>query len=209
MRFKYPRTFHVPWSPGKTDSSDKTLNDITHFKSRGIVVTEKMDGENTTIYHDGYCHARSIDSGSHPSRDIIKKIAGEIGHRIPTGWRLCGENLFAKHSIHYKELPAYFLIFNIWNDENTCLSWKETVKFCKFFNMKHVPVLFHGMWNRYELNKIEEVISTSNSEGYVIRYASHFKYENFTKSTAKWVKKDHVQCSEHWMHQPMIKNNLK
>ena len=31
-----------------------------------------MDGENSTIYPDGYTHARSIDSAHHPSRSHLK-----------------------------------------------------------------------------------------------------------------------------------------
>lgn len=42
---KYPRTPHLPWSPGAT-SDDKYIQDLNSFKGRKIVITEKMDGEN-------------------------------------------------------------------------------------------------------------------------------------------------------------------
>ena len=54
---KYPRTFHLPWSPGAT-SDDKMLDGIDHFFGCECVITEKLDGENTTIYYNGYFHAR-------------------------------------------------------------------------------------------------------------------------------------------------------
>ena len=60
-RIKYPRTPHFPWSPGATDD-DKILQDLSVFDKQPVVITEKMDGENTTIYADGYIHARSLDS---------------------------------------------------------------------------------------------------------------------------------------------------
>jgi len=44
---------------------------------REVVVTEKMDGENTTMYCDNI-HARSIDGRHHPSRDWVKMTVGEI-----------------------------------------------------------------------------------------------------------------------------------
>jgi hypothetical protein len=60
MRIKYPRTPHLPWSPGAT-SDDIYQGNTSYFENKVVVVTEKMDGENTSIYRD-FVHARSIDS---------------------------------------------------------------------------------------------------------------------------------------------------
>jgi len=46
-RTKYPRTPHLPWSPGRFQE-DVILADSTQFMRKTVVVTEKMDGENTT-----------------------------------------------------------------------------------------------------------------------------------------------------------------
>ncbi len=43
-RIKYPRTFHLPWSPGLT-KDDKRIENLDGFIGREVVVTEKMDGE--------------------------------------------------------------------------------------------------------------------------------------------------------------------
>ena len=60
---KYGRTFHLPTSPG-VGSDDKIIQDLTHMRAADeVVFTEKMDGENTTIFSGG-CHARSPDSGA-------------------------------------------------------------------------------------------------------------------------------------------------
>ena len=90
---KYPRTYHLPWSPGATDD-DRVLTDEeleANFVGRMVVVTEKMDGENTTMYND-YIHARSLDSASHPSREWVKNLHAQIQWQIPDGWRICGES---------------------------------------------------------------------------------------------------------------------
>jgi len=100
--------------------------DTSVLAARDVVVTEKMDGENTTLYSDGL-HARSVDSRHHPSRAWIKAFHAQWRHLIPEGWRLCGENLFAQHSIHYERLPSYFMLFSIWDEHNHCLSWNETL----------------------------------------------------------------------------------
>jgi hypothetical protein len=69
MRIKYPRTLHLPWSPG-VSSDDRVLHDLSCFTNKEVVVTTKMDGENTTLYADVF-HARSIDGRHHSSRDWL------------------------------------------------------------------------------------------------------------------------------------------
>ena len=48
IKTKYPRTYHVPWSPGAT-SDDKKLPEQWFYADgwagSEIVITEKMDGE--------------------------------------------------------------------------------------------------------------------------------------------------------------------
>ncbi len=61
-KYKYHRTPHLPFSEGAT-SDDKILKTDDHFyRMEDVVVTIKMDGENTTVYPDGTFHARSIAS---------------------------------------------------------------------------------------------------------------------------------------------------
>src|SRR4051812_817732 len=102
QRIKYPRTYHFPWSPGLS-GDDKVQRDLSRLRTAEVVVTLKMDGESATIGSGGYSHARSIDSGPHPSRDHIRALAARIGHDLPPGWRIVGENLMARHSIVYDD----------------------------------------------------------------------------------------------------------
>lgn len=146
-RVKYPRTFHLPSSPGKTaDDRTMTVPDEV-FGTAEVVVTEKMDGENTTFYRD-HLHARSIDYSPHPSRDRVRALHASIACDIPEGWRLCGENLYAVHSIAYEALPAHFLLFSIWDDRNQCLSWDETILWGTLLGLQIVPVLYRGPWDQ-------------------------------------------------------------
>src|SRR3972149_1207672 len=114
-RHKYPRTFHLPWSEGATpDDKTHTYQAIERmFGGEQVVVAEKADGENTTIYSDGTCHARSTGDKSHPSRSYVRRKAVEVGCELPKGWRLVGENMYARHSIAYNELPDYFVLFGV------------------------------------------------------------------------------------------------
>ena len=129
MLKKYPRTFHLPWSRSRTDD-DKILRTVRHFEGKEVVVTEKLDGENTTLYRN-HIHARSLDSKDHASRHWVKMLHGTISFHIPEGWRICGENVYALHSIYYEQLTSYFYVFSIWNENNECLSWDETVEWAE------------------------------------------------------------------------------
>jgi ATP-dependent RNA circularization protein (DNA/RNA ligase family) len=206
MLRKYPSTFHLPWSKGITND-DKVLKSISHLSGKPVIITEKMDGENTTIYHGGYCHARSLDSGYHESRTCVKKLAGEIGHLIPDGWRICGENMYAKHSIEYDNLEDFFLVFSVWDENNRCLTWKQTLEFCDKLGLKTVPVLYWGLWN--DSTKFHLSVDERKSEGYVVRVDEPFHFSNFSNNVAKYVRKNHVQTNEHWLQQQLVKNKLK
>jgi len=207
-RKKYNRTFHLPFSLGQTDD-DKTLSDCSIFEGKDVVVTVKVDGENSNYYSDGYFHARSLDSKSHESRDYVKKYLKERVD-LPKNWRICGENLYAKHSIHYTNLKGYFYIFSIWNELNECLSWDDTLE---WGNLMYIPVvdeLYRGIWDE---GKIKSLYTSFHNgcecEGFVVRTVGSFKYEDFQKNVAKFVRKNHVITSNHWMQEKIIKNILQ
>ncbi|WP_211767419.1 RNA ligase family protein [Kutzneria sp. CA-103260] len=126
MRIHYPRTPHLPWSPGAA-ADDLRTTDLSGFAGREVVVTEKLDGENTTLYRDGL-HARSLDSAHHPSRAWVKSLHGKVASAIPAGWRVCGENMYARHSVPYDRLDSWFYAFSVWAGDR-CLSWDATVRF--------------------------------------------------------------------------------
>ena len=205
---KYPRTFHLPWSEGATND-DKVLKNVDYFLNKEVMVSVKLDGENASLYNN-YLHARSIDSKDHPSRHWLKQLQQQIGYKIPDNWRICGENLFAQHSIPYNNLPSYFLAFSIWNENNICLSWDDTVDFLNELELLHVPILYHGIWDE---EKIKQCFigntEYGKQEGYVVRIADSFNYNDFNKYVAKFVRKSHVQTDNHWMHSEVIKNKLK
>ncbi|MCA9681555.1 MAG: RNA ligase family protein [Myxococcales bacterium] len=205
-RFKYPRTRHLPWSPGA--SSDDLIADRTAgFAGRRVIVTEKMDGENTTLYRD-HLHARSIDGRHHPSRNWVKALHGRIAGEIPEGWRLCGENLYALHSIAYTTLSSYFMLFSVWNESNRCLDWDSTREWAALLGVETVPVLYDGVFDEDWLRGLEQRMDLERCEGYVVRLAEGFAYGDFGDSVAKWVRANHVQTDQHWMHREVVANGL-
>jgi hypothetical protein len=202
--YKYPRTPHLPWSPGRT-SDDKTLDNVDHFAGQELVATIKYDGENTTMYSD-HIHARSLDSKDHESRHWVKAFHAGIRHLIPAGWRVCGENLFAKHSLKYEDLQSYFYGFSVWDERNVCLSYMDTEEI--FNDLGIISVLSFASGNLEKIDREFHKYFTEKCEGYVVRLAGEFRYEDFERSVAKYVRAGHVQTDEHWMYQEVIPNKL-
>lgn len=205
--YKYPRTPHLSFSPGVNEDDIKNRETLDEaFEMDHCVLTEKMDGENTTLYPD-YIHARSLDSKDHPSRHWIKGFWSNIRYQILDGYRICGENMYAKHSIFYENLPSYFLGFSMWY-EDTCLDWNETQDWFDKLGIVSVPVLYVG---NGAVSKLKQILTHPNHnkrEGYVIRTSGSFNYYDLQYYVAKWVRPNHIQTDEHWMSQPVVPNKL-
>ena len=213
--FKYNRTFHLPWSPGST-SDDKVAKDISFILNNEIIITEKMDGSNTSL-ESGGCFARTHSGPpSHASFDGLKALHASIKHKIPDGVQLFGEWLFAKHSISYEQLPNYFMLFNVRNLlDDVWYSWEEVQLWADEIGVPTVPLLFEeSLSTEKELkSKIDELVAQPSAcggerEGVVVRIKESFTDSAFSQCVMKWVRKDHVQTSEHWKNQTIIKNKL-
>lgn len=204
---KYPRTYHLPWSNLLKD--DRMLKDDSHFIGKRVIGTLKMDGENTTAYND-YIHARSLDSSSHETRKWVKGLWARFSYMLDDNMRVCGENLYAVHSVKYDNLKSYFMMFSIWCDNN-CLSWDETIEYAGILGLETVPVIYDGIYDRDAIIKSFAPYEKEN-EGYVVRIADEFKYIDFRRSIAKYVRPEFRQALNnshgHWISKKVEVNGL-
>lgn len=206
---KWPRTPHLLWSGG-VGPGDISV-DITELMKAPYVVTEKLDGECTTMTRE-FVHARSGDSADHPSRHEVKRLWGEIGWQIPKDWYLVGENVYAKHSISYPLVESpYFYLFAV-HVRGEVLSWEETELIAELFGIKTVPALAvvqdrHGLlqWDATQLKPMGSEYG-DEIEGIVARPYDRFMLDEWSRVSAKYVRPGHVQTDEHWMSLPIVKN---
>ena len=209
---KYSRTYHMPFSPGAT-ADDKVHESLKAFTGKRVIGSVKMDGEGFTLYAD-HCHARSLDSKHHPSRDWIKAFWNAVRWDIPPEWRVCGEYMFAQHSIPYSALPSYFLGFSVWDERNCALPWDETLEWFDLIGsatgqrIVPAPVVYDDVFDERRIRALCERLVSEGQEGLVIRLADGFPYRDFRTCTAKYVRKNHVQTDEHWMHGEIVRNGL-
>lgn len=212
---KYNRTPHLPWSPGGTND-DKRIESLGGLLHVPIIITEKMDGSNVCL-ESRSVYARSHSGPpSHPSFDALKALHSQIRHLIPVGVQVFGEWLYAKHSIHYTNLPSYLMLFSVRTSVGkTHGSWAEVEDMAEKLGTTTVPVLMRAFADTPEYLRVvltDECLCLptryGEREGIVVRKRSGFPDDEFHLSVAKWVRKDHVTTDNHWKHQEIVRNKL-
>jgi hypothetical protein len=195
-------------------SDDKLIpsSKLDNFVGKEVVVTEKMDGECTTLYHD-YMHARSLDSRHNFSRDWVKKMHSVIRFDLPEGWRFVGENLWAEHSIRYEDgvLDGYFYLFAIFDEDGTIIDFDEMMEFAEILDLPVPKVLYRGIYDEKAIKEIADKMDKNQHEGYVMRLKESIPKNDeseFMDGVAKFVRSGHVDDNaEHWLSN--IKQNGK
>lgn len=203
--YKYPRTPHLPFSPGASND-DILLATDKHFQGKQVVITEKMDGENSTVYRDGY-HARSLDSVHRDYHSWLLAYIKTFQYQLENDERVCGEYLYAKHSIFYDNLESYFYGFSFWKGDR-CLDWGKTKKKFKELGIVHVPELYIGPYESGLTERIAERTVARGGEGIVVRTFDSFDYDDFAEHIAKYVRPNHVQTDKHWSLSTIEQNKL-
>ncbi len=198
---KYNRTYHLPFSPGTT-SDDKIIADWKEILDQKVIITEKLDGENTCLKTTGV-YARSHAA---PTRNPWAKNMWAIWERLKNSFgdlEVFGENLYGLHSIEYTELEHYFYIFAI-RDGETWLSWEEVVFYAGVMELPTVPVIYDGIITEKEVIDLIDTELAKGSrlggecEGFVIRQKEAFENEDFKQKVLKYVRANHVKTDVHW-----------
>ena len=216
MTGKYPRTPHLPYSPGAS-SDDKIAKDVNGLVNVPVVITEKLDGGNSSLEYDAvYARTHAI-SASHPSFDWLKRKHAELKSYIPPELQVFGEYVYAVHSIKYDCVPSYFFLFGVRDrDKNQWASWEYLEGISEILELPTAPLLWSGaVKTESELRNLVEQLARQRSvfggtrEGVVIRVAKSFDDKEFSACIAKWVRPGHVQETEqHWSLRTVVKQRL-
>jgi hypothetical protein len=188
---EYPRTYHLPDSPGAT-SGDRIQPDLSWLDGE-LVVTEKLDGGNLTFTRDAM-YGRSPDSGTQPWDRPAKVLWAMTAHRIPDDWRVCGESMWARRSIAYRDLPGVFIVFGIWDETDTLLGWDDTVDWAERLELPVVPVLYRGASISEARAAWARQRDAETSEGFVLRSAGRIPATEFCHRLLTWVRAGHVRA---------------
>lgn len=219
---KHPRTYHLPFSPKAIIhdlGDDRVMADLDRFIGKRVIVTEKMDGGQSTFYYDNL-HLRSIDFKSDVTTHWLQNFHSKFCYEIPRGYRINIENLYVKHDILYKNIPSYIMAWMMWNDKNNCLSWDETLEWFELFDdilksngtsgLPVVPILYDGKWDENLIkNLYTEMYNGDLMEGFVVRLADQFAYKDFKNCVGKYVRANHAPNHAMRFNKILIRNEIK
>lgn len=212
---KYGRTYHFPFSPGTTSDdriNHKYWDDVQQIRS--LVHTEKLDGENNCLNQFGVfarSHAAPTTSAwTNQIRERWEFIKHDLGDI-----ELFGENLYAIHSIEYKNLESYYYVFAV-RCLDKWLSWEEVKFYAAMFDFPTVPELDIQSVSDLSQTTLKEQIldwarqpsifgsidaqtgSECTREGIVSRNIEEYPVKDFSHNVFKYVRKGHVKTNEHW-----------
>jgi RNA ligase len=200
---KYGRTYHLPWSKGTT-SDDRISKSVDSLIGIDIVITEKLDGSNTSITKDGVYGRSHVDFTKNPWDVKSWELWNIIKNDLSPNVFLFGEGMYGIHSIEYTNLTSYFYIFGV-RDNNIWIPWESVEEYSYILEIPTVPVLFKGrVESEKELKDLTESLAKQPSslggqrEGIVVRNANMFHNDDFAKNIMKIVRKGHVQTDSHW-----------
>ena len=184
------------------------LTDLAALRAGPVVVTEKMDGE-VCVLHADRVHARSPDGRAHPWQSWVRALHACVRAGIAPGWRVVGENLYARHSIAYTRLDDWFLGFAVVDDRDRFLDWDATRAALARLGLACVPVRYEGAWRDDLPGRLWHPTHPGTGdgvEGVVVRTRRGFPAERFALHVAKWVRADHVRTGRDWSRGPVVVN---
>lgn len=211
---KYGRTYHYPFSPGTT-SDDRVQHDYwEHLQSiPKLLHTEKLDGENNCLSRYGVfarSHAApAVSPWTESLRRFWQLIKNDLGPL-----EIFLENLYAVHSIEYRNLAHHFYVFAV-REHDHWLSWEETRFYADMLGLPTVPVLSTGPApsNRPAFEQELKILAAGRGrlnphdafngrpatmEGIVTRNAEGYPVTGFSANVFKYVRQGHVKTDEHW-----------
>jgi len=230
---KYPRTPHLFGSRGTDDDKHLGEPESSRFLADvSLIVEEKLDGTNVGIHFTGQgamvlqCRGHLITEGMHPQYDLFKQWGAVkrpvLEDRLSDRFILFGEWLYARHSVHYRQLPHYFFEFDIYDKQSEFfLSLERRLALLEGTGIHTVPVLHVGALDREKLgaligssrfdSEFENPLTKRKDhlmEGLYLRTEAH----GVVTGRAKFVRPEFVEKvkqSEHWQYQTMTVNRLE
>ncbi len=229
---KYPRTPHLFGSKGTDD--DKHLGEAESSRfiaDESLIVEEKIDGTNVGIHFqkDGemilQCRGHLITEGMHSQYDLFKHWVSvkrhELERRLENRFILFGEWVYARHSIHYRQLKHFFFEFDIYDKQRQAfLDLKQRLTLLAGSGIQTVPTIHSGSLER---SKLEGLIGpslfgsqfdnplTNQTDNLMEGLYLRTEADGIVTGRAKFVRPEFVEkikLSSHWQHQMMVPNEL-
>jgi ATP-dependent RNA circularization protein (DNA/RNA ligase family) len=215
---KYNKTYRIE-VPNISIQGKRALSEeeAEQLLSGFLYIEEKLDGANVAIDRREGCfylqkRGSLIEHREHPQYQFfiswaMKRYSDLL--KIPKGFYVYGELMYAVHQIYYDSLPDYFLVFDVF-DGDEWLDRDTKDVFCREYGFEQVPLLASGKFKINELYKLvpeQSVFGSEKAEGIVIK-----KYGKDGYFRAKLVRPEFVdklnEDDEHWTRKPLRTNKV-
>jgi ATP-dependent RNA circularization protein (DNA/RNA ligase family) len=220
--FRFPRTPHLAWLGDALPRDDKLLSasEARDLLAEDVAVEEKLDGANLgiSVGTDGNLRAQNRGQYVTPTglgqfknltrwMDLHERtLVDALGANLI----LFGEWCAARHSLHYVNLPDWFVAFDVF-DRTVSRFWSTSRRnaLARRLGLSVVPTLLQGTTSLPTLKSLVESTSSQFGggpvEGMVIRKQS----SDWLTMRAKLVRAEFVQeIGEHWRQRPIEWNQL-
>src|SRR5438132_1092998 len=229
---KYTRRPHLFGSQGTDDDNhlgQRESQDL--IADASLIVEEKLDGTNVGVHFTPagrmvlQCRGHEITTRMHAQYDLFKQWT--MGKRpvlealLADRLILFGEWLYARHSVHYRGLPHYFLEFDIYDKQQQIfIDLASRLEKLEGTGIITVPVVhrgpaiadvlrnligpsrFHSQFENPLTGRTDNLM-----EGLYLRTEAN----GCVTGRAKFVRAEFVEKvkqSEHWQHQVVVPNLL-
>jgi hypothetical protein len=230
---KYPRTPHLFGSTGTDDDKHLDEADSERFiADESLIVEEKIDGTNVGLHFSSagelvlQCRGHLITEGMHPQYDLFKQWAAVkrlvLEEQLEDRFILFGEWVYARHSVHYRQLTHYFFEFDIYDKQSRAfLSLERRLDRLAGTGIETVPVLHTGAIDRERLQKLigpslfdSQFHNPQTNRVDPLMEGLYLRTEagGAVSGRAKFVRPEFVEKvkqSTHWQYQEMVPNLLR
>jgi protein-tyrosine phosphatase/predicted kinase len=218
---KFPRTKHLA-NLGAASRDDLIFDkkELDDFLKCSLLIEEKVDGANLGIFKDNggmyrvQNRSHFVDSKYHaqfkPLNAWLDRHQTDLDHIVSErNYILYGEWVCLKHSIHYTNLPDYFLLYDIYDrDTNSFLARKKVEDIISETSISMVPIIYEGMATLEELKKMvftQSKFYDGHVEGIYVRAFDG----NKLKYRGKIVRSNFICGDDHWTKGGYTSNIVK
>lgn len=219
---KFPRTRHLA-NIGGASREDLLLeqSEINYFLASELYIEEKIDGANMGISIDPSTYTIKFQNRSHYvtssyAAQFKKLDAWKDAHQTelfdilePGVHILYGEWVYSKHSIHYNNLPGYFIAFDLFDIPTGKFASRNKLE--ELLAKTSIPLIRLVTKGKFKsMDQIVKLVDSKSAyydgklEGIYIRVCDEFN----TLKRAKIVRSDFICGDTHWSKSKCTENLL-